>query len=120
MAAWGRDDRLAAMSFWADDIVMYAPGSNPHSGVYRGKADVVRNLIDRIYADTSKAEVLGMVDRAIGEAHVFTIVHERFRKADGREFETRRIVVYRWSNDKIVEVRYFDPDQAQADAFWSD
>jgi ketosteroid isomerase-like protein len=120
MEAWSRDDRQAAMSFWADDIVMYAPGSNPHSGIYRGKLDVVRNLIDRIYADTSEAEVLGMVDRAIGNEHVFTIVHERFKKADGREFETKRVLVYRWSINKIVEVRYFDPDQAAADAFWSD
>jgi ketosteroid isomerase-like protein len=120
MAAWSRDDRHGAMSYWADDIVMYAPGSNPHSGVYRGKPDVARNLIDRIYADTSEAEVLGMVDRAVGREHVFTIVHERFKKPDGRAFETNRVLVYRWSNNKIVEVRYFDPDQAAADAFWSD
>jgi hypothetical protein len=50
---------------------------------------------------------------------VFTIVHERFKKADGRVFETQRIVIYRWAKDKIVEVFYFDPDQVAADAFWS-
>jgi ketosteroid isomerase-like protein len=120
VAAWRRDDRETAMSFWSDDIVMRAPGSNPHSGLYRGKTEVVRNLIDRIYAVTTEAEVLGLVDRGIGKDHVFTIVHERFKKADGRVFETNRIVVYRWSNQKIVEVLYFDPDQAAADAFWSD
>jgi ketosteroid isomerase-like protein len=120
MAAWGRDDREKAMSYWSDDIVMHAPGSNPHSGVYRGKPDVQRNLIDRIYAETSEAEVLGLVDRAIGKEHVFTIVHERFKKADGRVFETNRILVYRWSNDRIAEVFYFDPDQSAADAFWSE
>jgi ketosteroid isomerase-like protein len=107
------------MVFWADDIVMYAPGSNPHSGVYHGKAEVQRNLIDRIFAETTEAEVLGLVDRAIGSEYVFTIVHERFKKADGRLFETKRIVIYRWANGQIVEVRYFDPDQAAADAFWS-
>jgi ketosteroid isomerase-like protein len=120
VAAWRRDDREAAMAFWSDDILMRAPGSNPHSGVYRGKAEVQRNLIDRIYAETTGAEVLGLVDRGIGNDHVFTIVHERFQKADGRVFETNRIVIYRWSNHKIVEVLYFDPDQAAADAFWSD
>jgi ketosteroid isomerase-like protein len=120
VAAWRRDDRETAMSFWSDDIVMHAPGSNPHSGVYRGKAEVQRNLIDRIYAETTEAEVLELVDRAIGNDHVFTIVHERFQKADGRVFETNRIVIYRWSNQKITEVLYFDPDQAAADAFWSD
>lgn len=120
VAAWKRDDRETAMSFWSDDIVMHAPGSNPHSGVYRGKAEVQRNLIDRIYAETTETEVLGLVDRAIGHDHVFTIVHERFKKADARVFETQRIVIYRWANRKIVEVRYFDPDQAAADAFWSD
>jgi ketosteroid isomerase-like protein len=119
MAAWRRDDREAAMSFWSNDIVMRAPGLNPHSGVYRGKAEVQRNLIDRIYAETSEAEVLGLVDRGIGRDHVFTIVHERFKKADGRVFETNRIVIYRWANHKIVEVLYFDPDQVAADAFWS-
>ena len=108
------------MAFWSDEIVMYAPGSNPHSGIYRGKAEVQHNLIDRIYAETTAAEVLGLVDRAVGNNHVFTIVHERFTKADGRVFETNRIVIYRWSNEKIVEVRYFDPDQKAADAFWSD
>jgi hypothetical protein len=50
---------------------------------------------------------------------VFTIGHERFAKVDGRVFETKRIVIYRWSNQKIVEVRYFDPDQKAADVFWS-
>lgn len=118
--AWRRDDREAAMSFWSDDIVMHAPGSNPHSGVYRGKVEVQRNLIDRIYTETTSAAVLGLVDRAIGREHVFTIVHERFKKLDGRVFETKRIVIYRWANQKIAEVRYFDPDQAVADAFWSD
>ena len=120
MSAWKRDDRDAARAFWSDEIVMYAPGSNPHSGIYRGKAEVQRNLIDRIYTETTMAEVLGLVDRAIGTEHVFTIVHERFTKADGRVLETKRIVIYRWLNQKIVEVRYFDPDQRAADAFWSD
>lgn len=120
VAAWMRDDRETAMSFWADDIVMRAAGSNPHSGLYRGKADVRHNLIDRIYAETTEAEVLGLLDRGIGNDHVFTIVHERFRKTDGRVFETNRIVIYRWSEGKIVEVLYFDPDQSAADAFWSD
>lgn len=120
VAAWRRDDRATAMSFWSDDIVMYALGSNPHSGVYRGKAEVQRNLIDRIYAEATEAEVLGLVDRGIGKEHVFTIVHERFKKADSSVFDTNRIVIYRWSNQKIVEVLYFDPDQAAAEAFWSD
>ena len=120
MSAWKRDDRDTAMSFWSDDIVMHAPGSNPHSGIYRGKAEVQHNLIDRIYAETTEAEVLGLVDRAFGNDHVFTIVNERFIKADGRVFETNRIVIYRWLNQKIVEVLYFDPDQKVADAFWSD
>jgi ketosteroid isomerase-like protein len=119
MSAWQRGDDKEAMGFWSDDIVMYAPGHNPHSGIYRGKTEVKRNLIERIYAETSKAEVLGLVDRAIGKDHVFAIVHERFTKADGRVFETERFVVYRWSNQKIIEVRYFDPDQKAADAFWS-
>jgi ketosteroid isomerase-like protein len=118
--AWMRDDAEAAMSYWADDIVMHAAGSNPHSGTYRGKAEVRRNLIDRIYAETAKAEVLGVDDRAIGRDHVFTVVHERFEKADGRTFETHRIVVYRWTAEKIVEVSYFDANQAEADAFWSE
>jgi ketosteroid isomerase-like protein len=120
MSAWQRDDPQAAMAFWSDEIVMHAPGSNPHSGTYRGKAEVQHNLIDRIYVETTAAEVVGLVDRAIGIDHVFTIVHERFTKADGRVFETDRIVIYRWSNQKIVEVRYFDPDQQAADAFWSE
>lgn len=120
VAAWQREDRAAAMAFWSDDIAMHAPGSNPHSGTYRGKAEVQRNLIDRVFAETTEAKVLGLVDRAIGNNHVFTIVHERFSKADGRVFETKRVVVYRWSHGQIVEVFYFDPDQAAADAFWAD
>lgn len=120
VAAWQRDDPQTAMSFWSDDIVMVASGSNPHSGVYRGKAEVQRNLIDRIFAETTAAEVLGVVDKAFGSEHVFTIVHERFQKADGRVLDTKRILLYRWSNQKIVEVRYFDPDQAAADEFWAD
>ena len=119
VAAWMRDDRETAMSFWSDTIVMRAAGTNPHSGIYRGKAEVRHNLIDRIYAETTEAEVLGLVDRGIGNDHVFTIVHERFTKADGRVFETKRIVIYRWLEEKIVEVLYFDPDQSAADAFWS-
>jgi ketosteroid isomerase-like protein len=119
VAAWRRDDREGAMSFWSDEIVMRAAGSNPHSGVYRGKAEVQRNLIDRIYAETTEAEVLGLVDRGVGTNHVFTIVHERFKKADGRVFETNRVVIYRWSNQMIVEVLYFDHDQAAAFAFWA-
>jgi ketosteroid isomerase-like protein len=119
VAAWVRGDSDGAMAFWSDDIVMHAPGSNPHAGTYRGKPEVRRNLIDRIYAETSHAQVLGLVDRAVGSEHVFAIVHERFEKADGRTLETQRVLVYRWANRKMVEIRYFDPDQQAADAFWS-
>jgi hypothetical protein len=69
IAAWIREDAEAAMSYSSDGIVMHAAGNNPHSGTYRGKADVRRNLIDRIYAETTKAEVLGVDDRAIGHRH---------------------------------------------------
>jgi hypothetical protein len=120
VAAWLADDREAAMGFWSEDIVMRAIGCNPHSGVYRGKVEVRRGLIDRIYAETSDAVVLGLLDRAVGAEHVFTIVHERFRKADGRELDTARVVIYRWVGGRIVEVLYADPDQAAADAFWAD
>lgn len=120
VAAWLRDDRDGAMAFWSDDIVMRAIGCNPHSGVYRGKPEVQRNLIDRIYHETSAADVLGLVDRAIGQEYVFTIVHERFAKDDGRELDTKRVVIYRWVDGRIVEVLYVDPDQAASDAFWSD
>jgi ketosteroid isomerase-like protein len=119
VAAWVRGDAEAAMSFWSDDIVMHAPGLNPHSGEYHGKAAVRQNLIDRIYAETVEAVVLGLLDLGIGNEHVFTLVHERFAKADGRIFETMRVVIYKWEAGKIVEVRYFDTDQAAADAFWS-
>lgn len=119
VSAWMRGDDSTAMGYWSDDIVMYAPGSNPHSGIYHGKGEVKRNLVDRIYKETSKAEVLGLVDHAIGSDHVFTIVNERFTKSDGRVFETKRIVIYRWANQKIIEIRYFDPDQKAADIFWS-
>lgn len=120
VAAWLREDPEAAMAFWSEDIVMHAPGRNPHSGTYRGKPSVKQNLIDRIYAETKKAEVLGLDERAIGQNRVFTVVHERFEKADSRVFETHRVVIYRWERGKIVEVSYFDPDQAAADAFWSE
>jgi hypothetical protein len=120
VAAWMHDDLGKAMPFWSDNIGMRTAGANPHSGTYRGKAEVQHNLIDRIYAETTEAVLLGLFDRDIGSDHVFTIVHERFTKADGRVFETKRIVIYRWSGEKIVEVLYFDPDQPAADAFWSD
>jgi ketosteroid isomerase-like protein len=120
VAAWQRGDSETAMSFWSDDIVMHAPGSNPHSGVYCGKSDVRHNLIDRITTETTEATVLGLIDRGVGRDHVFAIVHEVFKKADGRILETKRVLIYRWANRKIVEVRYFDPDQATADAFWAD
>jgi ketosteroid isomerase-like protein len=120
VAAWQRDDRETAMSFWDDEVVMHAPGSNPHSGTYRGKATVQQQLIDRIYAETASAEVLQLVYRGIGRSHVFTIVRERFTKANGRVLETDRIVIYEWSKARITRILYFDPDQAAADAFWAD
>lgn len=119
VSAWMRGDGNAAMGYWSDDIIMYAPGSNPHSGIYHGKSEVQQNLIDRIYKETSNAEVLGQLDQATGIDHVFTIVHERFTKPDGRVFETKRVVIYRWANQKIIEIRYFDTDQKAADIFWS-
>jgi hypothetical protein len=120
VAAWQRDDRETAMSFWDEAVVMHAPGSNPHSGTYRGKAVVQAQLIDRIYAETASAEVVELVDRGIGRSHVFTIVRERFTKANGRVLETDRIVIYEWSKARITRILYFDPDQAAADAFWAD
>jgi hypothetical protein len=90
------------MSSWSEDIVMRAAGANPHSGTHRGKAEVQHNLIDRIYAEMTEAEAMGLVGRGIGGDHLFTIVNQRFTKADGRVFDTKRIVRYRWAEEKIV------------------
>lgn len=120
VAAWMRGDREAAMTFWAEDIVMRSPGTNPHSGTFRGKSKVKRQLIDRLYAETSKVQVLQVEDRVVSRSHIATVLHARFEKPDGRVFETHRIVIYQWDEGKITEVSYFDPDQAVADAFWTD
>lgn len=99
------------MGYWSDDIVMYAPGLNPHSGIYHGKGEVHRNLVDRNYKETSKAEVLGLVDHAIGSVMFLPLSMNALQTLIGRVFDTKRVVIYRWANHKIIEIRYFDPDQ---------
>jgi ketosteroid isomerase-like protein len=117
-AAVKRGDIAAALEFWADDIILHAPGTNRMSGVYCGKVVVKRYLIDRVYEETSRAEMVRVMERQVGTNHVFMVARQCFEKPDGRRLEIDRLIIYRWDDGKIADIRFFDRDQAATDAFW--
>jgi ketosteroid isomerase-like protein len=114
-----RGDWAAAFGFFADDIVLHAPGRSSLAGEHRGR-EAVEGYLRAALARAHGARVeVELVDILASEERVALVVRERF-KLPGRAVEIRRANLYRLAGDRITEVWIFEADQYQVDELLGD
>jgi len=119
LAAMERGDRETALAFYADDVVMHVPGRSAYAGARRGRAAAVAYIRAALERADEGAEVQ-LVDTLAGDGdRVALLLRERLRGARG-ELVLRRANVYTVRDDKIAEIRIFEHDQYEIDAFLAD
>lgn len=117
---WARGDVDAATEFWADDVVLYAFGRGPLSGVYRGKK-AYRGYVDRLWELTAKSGGKVILVKVHGnladDERAVNLIRVRFERPGRDPVEFDRTTVFVIRNGKIVEEKVFDQDQYAFDEF---
>jgi ketosteroid isomerase-like protein len=112
-----RDAEMVA-GLLTDDVVYHFPGSNPMSGTYRGR-DEVMAFFRRFPTRLDGPPTIETHDVLASEAHgadLSQLVAER----GGRRHTWRTVRIYHLAEDRISEVFVTIEDQAAFDAFLSD
>jgi hypothetical protein len=114
-----RGDWETGSSYFADDIVVHAPGRSPLAGEHRGR-DAALAFIDAARARSHDGGVeVELIDMLTSDERVALIVRERFHGPEGA-VEIRRANVYRLRGEQIVEIWIFEHDQYAVDALFED
>jgi ketosteroid isomerase-like protein len=109
-----RGDWPAAFGFFADDVVLHAPGRSPLAGEHRGRQAVERYLTDALARSHTAGVEVELVDILASEERVALVVRERFHLPDG-DVEIRRANLYRLAGERITEVWIFEANQCEVD-----
>jgi uncharacterized protein len=114
LAAVRRGDWATGLGFFADDIVLHAPGRSPLAGEHRGR-EAVEGYLHAALARAHGARVeVELIDLLASEERVALVVRERFARPEGA-VEIRRANLYRLRGDRIVEVWIFEANQYEVD-----
>ena len=114
-----RGDWDTGFGFFADDVVLHAPGRSSLAGTHRGR-EAVKGYLHAALARSHGAEVeVELVDMLASEERVALVVRERFHRPGGA-VEIRRANLYRLRGDQIVEVWIFEANQYEVDELLAD
>lgn len=109
--AGNRGDFDACFDLISDDIVWTDIGSTALSGTYRGKADLMENLLGPLFGRL-KAGISSSIDLLIGEGdYVVALTTGTAETTDGKPYNNRYCQVIRLDEGKFAEVtEYFDTE----------
>lgn len=117
--AGNRGDFDACFDLIADDIVWTDIGSTQLSGTYRGKADLMENLLGPLFGKL-KAGISSTVEKLIGEGdYVVALTSGSAETTDGRPYNNRYCQVIRIADGKFVEVTEFFDTELTSSIFGS-
>ncbi|MCL7976344.1 MAG: nuclear transport factor 2 family protein [marine benthic group bacterium] len=107
--AGNRGDFDACFAMIADDIVWTNIGTTSLSGTYRGKADLMENLLGPLFGQL-EAGIRSEIIRLIAEGdYVVALTSGTASTKDGREYNNSYCHVIRLRDGQFVEVtEYFD------------
>lgn len=115
--ALSRGDIPTAMNFYSDDVTFHYPGSNPLSGDYRGKEEVLA-LMGRVMELTSGSFRPDVHDILASDDHVAALVTVRAER-DGTSVEWTSVDLFHIRDGKLSEHWVHEVDQDLVDRFWS-
>jgi ketosteroid isomerase-like protein len=113
VAAVGRRDMAAALSVFAEDLILHVPGRNQISGVHHGRSGLQWFLQKQVEltGGTFRPAMNGILSKDERIIVGFDITATR----DGKEFQWKRLLDYRVQDGSIAETRIYEGDQAVAD-----
>jgi uncharacterized protein len=107
--AGNRGDFDACFAMIADDVTWTNIGTTSLSGTYRGKADLMENLLGPLF-ERLEGGIRSEIVRLVAESdYVVAQTSGTASTKDGREYNNRYCQVIRLRDGKFVEVtEYFD------------
>jgi ketosteroid isomerase-like protein len=114
LAAVQRGDWATGFGFFADDVVLHAPGRSPLAGEHRGRRAVEGYFAGALARSHAAGVEVELVDMLASEERVALVVRERFARPGG-PVEIRRANLYRLAGERITEVWIFEANQYEVD-----
>jgi ketosteroid isomerase-like protein len=112
--AWKAGDRATLVACYHPEFTLNYAGSNPLSGVHRGKPAALAALA--AVSQKTQRQLLEVIDLMPGAHRSAIVVREGFHR-DGAMAELERLLVYRIKDDQLFECWVHDQDQALVDRF---
>jgi hypothetical protein len=111
-----RHDPTPLYELHADDVILHAPGTSPLGGGVRGRANVFARL-------QKMAELSGGTFEAIstslsGNSDFVSLLHRVTAKRGDKQLDQTLAELWRFENQKCVEVWAQFSNQEAWDAFW--
>ncbi|CAN5437476.1 hypothetical protein BH10PSE11_BH10PSE11_33700 [soil metagenome] len=114
--AWAAGDGPAVRDCYHDQFTVYYAGSNPLSGVHKGKAACLAVLEE--FRKRTRRKLLSVDHIMAGPQRGAVMVREQFSH-DGKTTEVQRLLVYSILDDQLHECWLYDRDQALIDQLLS-
>lgn len=111
-AAFGAGDMQTVGEVLADDVVGHAPGNNPLSGDYKGKAQVFDYFAKfmQLHEGTYRFEIH---DLFANDEHGVLLVEEEWQKP--KRFKNRSVHIWHLRDGRATEFWFFNEDQPGVD-----
>ena len=115
--AFARKDAFGLRGLFADDAVWHVAGASLMAGTYEGR-DAIFRFLARLPKETDGTygsrliDVLASDDRA---AALYRATGSRL----GRHLDLDQLLLFRFADDRIIEVVALPTDPAEFDAFWA-
>jgi hypothetical protein len=114
--AWKAGDLATIVDCYHDDLVLHYFGRSPLAGDHRGKTAAL-TVLARVQ-QLANRQLLEIHDVLASDEHAIILARERFER-DGRQVESKRVLVYHVRDGKLAEAWIYDDDQRAVDALWS-
>ena len=110
-------DVAGLVGLFADDAVWHVPGTNPMSGDYRGRDEIVAFLrrTAELTGGTYRVELLWVV---ADDEHTVAVYRARGER-DGRALDIEQALLIDLRDGLWTDIRAQPLDQAGFDAFWA-
>jgi uncharacterized protein len=115
--AFNTGDVQTLVELIRDDAVFYQPGANAVSGDHRGR-DAVLAYFGQL-AQRSGGTFRADIEQLYASDRNVVVVHHASGESDGRELDTRTVLIFTIEAGKVTRFDAVQQDQGAFDAFFS-
>ena len=111
-----RNDPAPLFDLHAENVVLHAPGTSPLGGGVRGRDNVFARL--QRMAELSSGTFEAVSTALSGNGDFVSLLHHVTAARDGKRLDQTLAELWRFENNRCVEVWAQFSDQTAWDAFW--